>query len=136
MTQERIDLLNQLDFSWEVRPSLERPRATWQQRLDELTAFFKEQGHFRVDPTTMPELSAWCQDQRQRLKLLKKNQGKDTTKRMNPERVKALADLGFTKESPLIDSHLSKVGDATVDPPMRLSHLDYEENTTPLEHSI
>lgn len=124
MTQARIDLLNQLDFSWEVRPSLERPRATWQQRLDELTHYNKEHGHFMVDPNRMPQLSAWCQEQRQRLKQLEKNHGKDTSKRMNPDRVKALREIGFTKEAQLIEG--KGVFDTTAPSFLRLTHAGYD----------
>lgn len=103
MTQERIDLLDQLGFSWEVRPSLERPRATWQQRLEELQAFHLEHGHFKVDPTSMPALNTWSHEQRHRLRLLEKNQGKDSSKRMNGDRVSALHSIGFTKDAELAE---------------------------------
>lgn len=103
MTQERIDLLDQLGFSWEVRPALERPRATWQQRLEELDAFYKKHGHFLVDGTTMPQLHAWCHEQRQRLRLLERNGGKDVSKRMSPARVQALKEKGFTKDTELAE---------------------------------
>lgn len=102
MTDERVALLNKLDFSWEVRPSLERPRATWQQRLEELKTFHEETGHFRVPAGTHPQLHSWCQEQKQRLKNLDKNEGKDSSKRMGPDRVKALEDLGFTKDLELV----------------------------------
>lgn len=113
MTQERIELLDQLGFSWEVRPSLERPRATWQQRLEELQAYHKSYGNFLVDPLVMPQLHAWCHEQRNRLKLLDKNNGKDLSKRMNPERAQALQAVGFTKDTILLDAGaaLTKMGD-------------------------
>jgi hypothetical protein len=98
MTQERVDLLDQLEFSWEVRPSLERPRATWQQRLDELKDFYATQQHFRVPPGTHPQLHSWCQEQKHRLKNVEKNSGKDVSRRMGPDRVKELHDMGFTKD--------------------------------------
>jgi hypothetical protein len=97
MTEERIDLLNQLNFSWEVRPSLERPRAAWHQRFDELQEFYGTYKHFRVPHSTHRHLHAWCQEQKQRLKNVDKS-GKDASKRMGPDRVKALIDLGFTKD--------------------------------------
>jgi hypothetical protein len=103
MTRERFDMLNQLEFSWEVRPSLERPRATWSQRLEEITEFKKEHGHFKVDPISMPELNKFCLDQRYRLRLLDKNYGKDVTKRMSQERVTALSDIGFTLATELLE---------------------------------
>jgi hypothetical protein len=134
MNPERIDLLDQLGFSWEVRPSLERPRATWQQRLEELEAFHKKtSGNFQVlDPSTMPQLHAWCHEQRNRLTTLDNNNtnnnnntttnnnsttnnntNKDGTnkelstsnnnKRMTAERVEALKTIGFTKDTELLE---------------------------------
>jgi len=101
MTQDRQALLDELGFSWEVRPSLERPRATWYQRLDELRFFHKEHGNFKMNVSDWPQLLSWCHEQRQRLRLLEKNDGKDLSKRMGPERVKALQDLGFDKDTEL-----------------------------------
>lgn len=103
MTQDRVQLLDKLEFSWEVRPSLERPRATWQQRMDELKDFHEIQSHFRVPPGTHPQLHSWCQEQKHRLKNLQKNKGKDASKRMGPERVKQLTEIGFTMESEVAD---------------------------------
>jgi hypothetical protein len=129
MNPDRIDLLDQLGFSWEVRPSLERPRATWQQRLEELEAFHKKRsGNFQVlDPSTMPQLHAWCHEQRNRLTTLDNNNNnnsnnntnsttnKDGTnkelstsnnnnnKRMTAERVEALKAIGFTKDTELLE---------------------------------
>jgi hypothetical protein len=105
MTLERFELLNQLDFAWVVRATLERPRATWQQRLEELTEFHQTQGHFKVDPETMPQLNKFCLDQRYRLRLLQKNDGKDVTKRMSPEREEALMAVGFTLKTELLEKH-------------------------------
>jgi hypothetical protein len=98
MTTERVELLDQLQFSWEVRPSLERPRATWQQRLDELKDFFATHLHFRVPPGSHPQLHSWCQEQKHRLKNVEKNSGKDVSRRMGPDRVIELHDMGFTKD--------------------------------------
>jgi hypothetical protein len=112
MTQERVELLDQLQFSWEVRPSLERPRATWQQRLDELKDFFAVEQHFRVPPGSHPQLHSWCQEQKHRLKNVEKNSGKDVSRRMGPERVVELHDMGFTKD---VELALPKAAeDATV----------------------
>jgi hypothetical protein len=104
MTGDRIAMLDELGFSWEVRPSLERPRATWHQRLDELQVYHGNYGHFQVDPEAFPQLHVWCQEQKQRLNLLEKNNGKDVSRRMNPERVQALAWIGFTKDTELLES--------------------------------
>lgn len=97
MTQERIDLLDQLEFSWEVRPSLELPRASWSQRFEELTQFYESHRSFCVPQVHSPQLHAWCAEQKQRLKQVDKN-GKDSSKRMGPDRIKLLHELGFTKD--------------------------------------
>lgn len=97
MTQERIDLLDELEFSWDVRPSLELPRASWSQRFEELSQFFETHHHFLVPHTCYPQLHAWCAEQKQRLRQVDKN-GKDSSKRMGPDRIKLLHDLGFTKD--------------------------------------
>ncbi len=131
MTQERIDLLDQLGFSWEVRPSLERPRATWQQRLEELQAYHKSYGNFLVDPLVMPQLHAWCHEQRNRLKLLVKNNGKDLSKRMNPERAEALQKIGFFKDTVLLDASaaLGKIGGTEEGPLASTSAMTTEETS-------
>jgi hypothetical protein len=97
MNPERIALLDQLGFSWEVRACLERPRATWQQRLEELSDYHKQHGHFRIPiDGTMPQLHAWCWEQYQKLQTIDQH-GTSAAKRMGPERVQALETIGFTK---------------------------------------
>lgn len=115
MTPERVAKLDDLGFSWEVRPCLERPRATWQQRYDELRDFYTDNHHFLVPAGEKPQLHSWCQEQKQRLKNLEKN-GKDVSKRMGPERQKMLEELGFTK-------------DVVLAPPGEdLGHYDHDED--------
>jgi hypothetical protein len=113
MTQERVDLLDKLKFSWEVKPSLDRPRATWQQRFDELRAFHKAHGHFRIPAGDQPQLHSWCQEQKQRLKNIDKNKGKDGSKRMGPDRVEALLNLGFTGATELVQPDAADKDGAT-----------------------
>lgn len=103
MTPERFAMLNELDFAWVVRATLERPRATWQQRLEELIEFHQANGHFKIDPASMPQLNKFCLDQRYRLRLLKKNGGRDVTKRMGSDRVSELTTIGFTGDTELLD---------------------------------
>jgi hypothetical protein len=102
MTQERIDMLDQLGFSWEVRPSLERPRATWQQRLEELLEYRTHHEDFKVDPTAMPQLHGWCHEQRLRLRQVDKSDDKES-KKMTKERIEALNQIGFNKDVELLD---------------------------------
>ena len=98
MTTERIAGLDQVGFSWEVRACLERPRATWQQRLDEVAEYHKQQGHFQIrSGSGMPLLQAWCWEQYQKLQTIDQH-GSSAAKRMGPERVEALKAIGFTKD--------------------------------------
>jgi hypothetical protein len=98
MTTERIAGLDQLGFSWEVRACLERPRATWQQRLEELADYHQQHGHFLIPlGSGMPQLHAWCWEQNQKLQTIDQH-GTSAAKRMGPERVQALKAIGFTKD--------------------------------------
>ena len=111
MTVERINLLDQLGFSWEVRPAFDRPRATWQQRYDELRAYHLENGHFLVDADQEPLLHSWAHEQRTRLKNIA-TKGGDSSGRMKTDRQEALARIGFTKDVDLIDIHTASTASA------------------------
>jgi hypothetical protein len=115
MTPQRYQLLQQLGFAWEVRPPLERPRATWQQRYDEIRHFHMTHGHFRFiqHPNPVePELIQWAQEQKARLRAIANtttSNSKDTTntaaaRRLAPERVRLLHEIGFHKDVDLGDS--------------------------------
>jgi Helicase associated domain len=108
ISQERIALLDDLGFNWEVRPSIEQPRATWHQRYDELVEYYTNNGNFLVSPETHPKLYRWCSEQRSRLKKLESHTPAaiateelpvpdgEQSRRMGPDRVKLLSDIGFT----------------------------------------
>ena len=110
MTPARKKLLDDLGFNWEVRSVLRgRQRASWQQRLEQLTEFHQIHGHFRVPVAELPQLLEWCRLQRTKLRTefakeqrallpVTNPQSVTTTKRMKPEQAKALHDLGFTKD--------------------------------------
>lgn len=106
-------MLDALGFQWEVRPAFERPRATWQQRYDELRIFHMNHGHFRVTADTAkdkdadPLLHAWALEQRTRLRNIA-TKGKDTSRRMGPDRAAALARIGFTRDVALADAFSAK----------------------------
>lgn len=113
MTQERIALLDQLGFAWEVKPqSHDRfAAATWEQRLEELTEFVQEHGHFRVDPETLPQLHAWMVEQKQRMEFFDRTDGyageDDPTSDpyfITGERVAALKSIGFNSDTE-VDLH-------------------------------
>lgn len=79
MTPERVALLNELEFVWEVHSE------PWQQRYQELQEFRRQH------PNALPwtgDLRAWCVEQVYRLK-----QG---DKRLGPERVMLLQQVGLT----------------------------------------
>lgn len=101
MTEERIKMLDDLEFAWEVKPGLDRPRATWQQRYRELLDFHRKHHHFCVPVEEAPLLHIWTLEQKNRLRNVDKNKGKDFTKRMGPDRVKLLKEIGFTASTPL-----------------------------------
>ena len=116
ISQERIALLDDLGFNWEVRPSIEQPRATWHQRYDELVECTANNGNFLVSPETHPKLYRWCCEQRSRLKKLESHPsatsltkdllgGPETdvgqSRRMGPDKVKLLAEIGFTGNATL-----------------------------------
>jgi Helicase associated domain len=108
MTKERIELLDQLGFSWEVRPAMVQPRATWQQRYDELKDFYQTYNHFVIPADTHPSLHLWSHEQKSRLRNLDVS-GKVSSPRMGPDRVAALEELGFTKDTPLADLDLQQI---------------------------
>lgn len=115
----------------EVRPGHERPRASWQACYDELADFYKRHGHHRVPPDVHPQLHWWCHEQKARLNLpdpatataVGGSPGSDAAaaaiasadlkviqaRRLGPDRVKALADIAFTKDVKLLQ------GDAGAD---------------------
>lgn len=112
MTPGRIDLLDQLEFSWEVNPAMEQPRATWHQRYHELQEFFQENEHFLVPAEVYPKLHLWTHEQRTRLKNLDAS-GKDASRRMGPDRVQALEALGFNKEIQLATFYVLNLTDSS-----------------------
>lgn len=114
ITNERIALLDQLGFSWEVRPAMEQPRATWQQRFDELREFHLVHGHFLIPLDIYPKLHRWSHEQRSRLQSVVVPDGPSvadsglldespSSRRMGPDRIKALEEIGFTKDTTLLE---------------------------------
>lgn len=102
MTAERLKLLQDVGFSWEVRPAA-GPRLTWQQRFDELR--LQKLHHGRFDSMEDPGLLGWCLDQRSKLQAL--DRGSKTVS-LGPDRIQLLAAVGFTKDTelpPLVAAH-------------------------------
>jgi hypothetical protein len=65
LTQDRIDLLNTLDFTWTIR-SRDSLGESWNQRFEELKHYKDIHGHCLVPSRypTNPELGIWVGTQR------------------------------------------------------------------------
>ena len=88
LTEERIDLLNKLNFPWKSRSE-----QIWDTRITELREFKQINGHVNV-PTNYPsnsKLSTWVSTQRKNYN--RKRLGK--TSLLTNSRIKELDDLGF-----------------------------------------
>lgn len=90
MTQDRIDKLEEINFTWDLHT------AVWEERFQELSEFQKEHGHCNV-PSNFPKnptLAAWVKCQRRQLK--KKLLGNSSN--ITVDRIAALESLGFAWE--------------------------------------
>lgn len=101
LTQERIDLLNEMGFTWTIR-SRDSLGESWNQRLDELKQYKEQFGTCQVPSRYLPnpELGIWVGTQRTQYRLyqqakLSGNSIPNTTS-MNEDRVRQLEELGFT----------------------------------------
>jgi len=100
LTQERIDLLNKIGFTWSLR-SRDALAEYWNQRFCELQKFHDEHGHCNVPSRypENPELGTWVGTQRTQYRLyLKAKATGDPTlgaTTMTEERVQQLESLGF-----------------------------------------
>lgn len=109
MCEERVALLDSLGFSWESRPHRYEHITTteWQRRFDELVQFANYSRHFCVPSESMPELHAWCVEQKKRLQQVYQQQQQQQeepqhapfdSKTMPVEEGEALHAIGFTKD--------------------------------------
>jgi hypothetical protein len=89
LSNERICLLNELDFVWDVYEHL------WTKRYEELVEYYKEHGHTMVsqERETHKELSMWVYVQRRCYK--ERIQGKPQGFCMTNERIRLLNELDF-----------------------------------------
>jgi Helicase associated domain len=106
MTDERAELLDQLGFSWEVRPVAERAQFVWQERYNEVAALGGIQGNLVSQLENHPELHAWCIQQVRRLRFTRDNPQLTSHKALSPSRVQALHDIGITADTELTPSAL------------------------------
>ena len=100
LTQERIELLNRLGFTWTIR-SRDSLGESWNQRLLDLKAYKDLHGNCLVPSRYLPnpELGVWVGTQRTQYRLYQKakEKGQQVTgaSAMNEERIQQLEDLGF-----------------------------------------
>lgn len=100
LVQERIELLNQIGFTWTIR-SRDGLGESWYRRLDELKAFKAKNGSTLVPAryAEVPDLGVWVATQRTqyRLYMKAKETGADVAGAMsiNESRIKELDELGF-----------------------------------------
>lgn len=100
LTQERINLLNALGFTWTIR-SRDSLGESWNQRLEELKAYKAQFGSCLVPSRypPNPELGIWVGTQRTQYRLYQ--QAKSSGNRMlhstamNEDRINQLEELGF-----------------------------------------
>jgi Helicase associated domain len=87
ITQERISLLNDLDFAWNAQD------AAWDRQMNDLREFRKEMGHCNVpmDHHKYPKLGLWIKEQRRHYTLMA--HGKPS--RLTSERINALTSIGL-----------------------------------------
>jgi len=88
LTDERIQLLNDLNFPWTTRSEM-----LWETRTSELREFKKQNGHVMVPRKypPNPQLSAWVATQRKNYN--RRQAGKPSP--LTLERIKELEDIGF-----------------------------------------
>ncbi|KAL3809526.1 hypothetical protein ACHAXA_001257 [Cyclostephanos tholiformis] len=88
LTDDRIRLLNDLDFQWSSRSE-----GTWARRMRELREFKSRNGHVLVPSTYLPnpQLSAWVATQRKNYN--RRKAGKTSPLTMG--RIRELDELGF-----------------------------------------
>ena len=98
LTQERVDLLNALGFTWTIR-SRDTLGESWNQRFQELRQFKQQNGHCLVPSRydKNPELGIWVGTQRSqyRLYMRARETGQSIATNMSDDRIRELEDLGF-----------------------------------------
>lgn len=99
LTQDRINLLNELGFTWTIR-SRDSLGESWNQRLQELKDYKAIHGNCLVPSRypENPELGVWCGTQRTQYRLYTKNkeEGKPTGyTAMTEDRIQQLEEIGF-----------------------------------------
>lgn len=100
LTQERIDLLNELGFTWTIR-SRDSLGESWNERLQSLREYRAKHGNCLVPSRypPNPELGVWVGTQRTQYRLYTKakesGQPISGMSAMNEERIRQLGELDF-----------------------------------------
>ena len=100
LTEERIELLSLLGFTWTIR-SRDSLGESWNQRLQDLMEYKDKHGNCLVPSRYLPnpELGVWVGTQRTQYRLFQKakESGQPLTgaTAMNEERIRQLEELGF-----------------------------------------
>eukprot|EP00551_Chaetoceros_affinis_P006151 CAMPEP_0203672566 /NCGR_PEP_ID=MMETSP0090-20130426/8589_1 /ASSEMBLY_ACC=CAM_ASM_001088 /TAXON_ID=426623 /ORGANISM="Chaetoceros affinis, Strain CCMP159" /LENGTH=465 /DNA_ID=CAMNT_0050537901 /DNA_START=85 /DNA_END=1482 /DNA_ORIENTATION=+ len=91
MTEERINILNDIGFVWDSHEVI------WNERFNQLVAYKEKFGNCRVPSycKECPQLASWVKCQRRQYKLFWE-QGKGSS--MNLDRIKLLNSIGFIWE--------------------------------------
>ena len=87
ITQERVNLLNELGFAWNAFES------AWVRHMEDLRTFHRENGHCNVTKgdKKFPKLGRWVKEQRRHFSLMKQNMPSHLTE----ERIDELNSVGF-----------------------------------------
>jgi len=96
MTQERINLLQEVGFEWSARKVKKVPdEVEFQARLSELMKYKEEHGDLLVPAKYQPniKLSSWVKQQRIQYKSFK--EGKESESQLTAARMAALESIGF-----------------------------------------
>jgi hypothetical protein len=94
ITEERVAMLNQLEFSWEKEEQVDR-EAAWTTRYNELVNYKQQHGNFDVPQhsETNPTLWKWCYSQRTMYKEQK----------LPEDRIAKLNEINFPWGKPRVD---------------------------------
>lgn len=101
LTQERIDKLNALDFTWSIRSSSDNPRDGWTRRVTQLKEFKSAYGHLLIPSPfdANPELGLFADTLRNNINLFiqARQQGRALPPSclLTDERLRQLVDIGF-----------------------------------------
>jgi len=101
LTQERVDKLNALNFTWAIRSSSDSPRDGWTRRMAELKEFKSTYGHCLIPSQfdANPELGLFAETLRNNIKLFlqarQAGRALPSSFPVTDERMRQLVDIEF-----------------------------------------